>query len=60
MAFELTQFGVGMKIIEPGGMKTDFFTRSFDVGRHADYDVLVRSSDERDYRPERDGRLFDP
>jgi NAD(P)-dependent dehydrogenase (short-subunit alcohol dehydrogenase family) len=41
MAFELNQFGVGMKIIEPGGMKTDFFTRSFDVGRHPDYDALV-------------------
>jgi NAD(P)-dependent dehydrogenase (short-subunit alcohol dehydrogenase family) len=41
MAFELSQFGIGMKIIEPGGMKTDFFTRSFDVARHADYDVLV-------------------
>ena len=41
MAFELSQFGIGMKIIEPGGMKTDFFTRSFDVGRHPDYDALV-------------------
>ena len=41
MAFELNQFGIGVKIIEPGGMKTDFFTRSFDAGRHADYDVLV-------------------
>ena len=41
MAFELSQFGIGMKIIEPGGMKTDFFTRSFDAGRHAEYDVLV-------------------
>lgn len=41
MAFELNQFGIGMKIVEPGGMKTDFFTRSFDVGRHADYDALV-------------------
>ena len=41
MAFELSQFGIGMKIIEPGGMKTDFFTRSFDAGRHPDYDVLV-------------------
>ena len=41
MAFELSQFGIGMKIIEPGGMKTDFFTRSFDAGRHADYDILV-------------------
>jgi hypothetical protein len=34
MAFELSQFGIGLKIIEPGGMKTDFFTRSFDAGRH--------------------------
>ena len=41
MAFELGQFGIGMKILEPGGMKTDFFTRSFDIGRHAEYDVLV-------------------
>jgi NAD(P)-dependent dehydrogenase (short-subunit alcohol dehydrogenase family) len=41
MAFELSHFGIGMKIIEPGGMKTDFFTRSFDIGRHPDYDALV-------------------
>lgn len=41
MAFELNQFGIGMKTVEPGGMKTDFFTRSFDVGRHAEYDVLM-------------------
>ncbi len=41
MAFELSQFGIGLKIIEPGGMKTDFFTRSFDVGRHPAYDALV-------------------
>jgi NAD(P)-dependent dehydrogenase (short-subunit alcohol dehydrogenase family) len=41
MAFELSQFGIGMKTIEPGGMKTDFFTRSFDTGRHPAYDALV-------------------
>lgn len=41
MAFELGQFGIGLKIIEPGGMKTDFFTRSFDAGRHLAYDALV-------------------
>jgi NAD(P)-dependent dehydrogenase (short-subunit alcohol dehydrogenase family) len=41
MAFELSQLGIGLKILEPGGMKTDFFTRSFDVGRHADYDVMA-------------------
>jgi NAD(P)-dependent dehydrogenase (short-subunit alcohol dehydrogenase family) len=41
MAFELGQMGIGMKIVEPGGMKTDFFTRSMDVGRHPAYDALL-------------------
>jgi NAD(P)-dependent dehydrogenase (short-subunit alcohol dehydrogenase family) len=41
MAFELNQFGIGIKTIEPGGMKTDFFTRSFDTGRHPAYDAFV-------------------
>jgi NAD(P)-dependent dehydrogenase (short-subunit alcohol dehydrogenase family) len=37
MAFELNQLGIGIKTIEPGGIKTDFFTRSFDTGRHPAY-----------------------
>ena len=41
MAFELNQLGIGMKTVSPGGMKTDFFTRSFDAGRHPAYDGLV-------------------
>jgi len=41
MAFELQQLGIGMKIVEPGGMRTDFFTRSLDLGRHPAYDALV-------------------
>ena len=41
MAFELKQFGIGLKTVEPGGMKTDFFARSFDTGRHEAYDKLV-------------------
>lgn len=41
MAFELGQLGIGLKIVEPGGMRTDFFTRSLDVGRHPAYDALV-------------------
>ena len=41
MAFELSRFGIGMKIVSPGGMKTDFFTRSLDTGRHAAYAKLV-------------------
>ena len=41
MAFELNQFGIGMKTVSPGGMKTDFFTRSFDTGGHPAYEALV-------------------
>ncbi len=41
MAFELNQFGIGIKTVEPGGMKTDYFTRSLDTGRHPAYDALV-------------------
>jgi NAD(P)-dependent dehydrogenase (short-subunit alcohol dehydrogenase family) len=41
MAFELKRFGIRQKIIEPGGMKTDFFTRSFDSGSHEAYAALV-------------------
>jgi short-subunit dehydrogenase len=40
MAFELNQFGIGVKVVEPG-IKTDFFTRSLDTGRHPAYDALV-------------------
>ena len=41
MAFELGQFGIGMKTVSPGGMRTDFFTRSFDLGKHEAYDALM-------------------
>ena len=41
MAFELNQFGIRIKVVEPGGIRTDFFTRSFDTGRHPAYDALV-------------------
>jgi NAD(P)-dependent dehydrogenase (short-subunit alcohol dehydrogenase family) len=41
MAFELNQLGIGVKTVSPGGMKTDFFTRSFDAARHPAYDALV-------------------
>ena len=41
MAFELSRFGIGMKTVLPGGIRTDFFARSLDYGRHEAYDKLV-------------------
>jgi NAD(P)-dependent dehydrogenase (short-subunit alcohol dehydrogenase family) len=41
MAYELANVGIGMKILEPGGMKTDFFTRSMDIGHHRAYSELL-------------------
>lgn len=41
MAFELKQMGIGLKLVEPGGMKTDFFSRSFDSANHPAYDKMV-------------------
>jgi len=37
----LNQFGIGIKTIEPGGVRTDFFSRSLDTGQHPAYDALV-------------------
>jgi NAD(P)-dependent dehydrogenase (short-subunit alcohol dehydrogenase family) len=41
IAFELGRVGIGVKILEPGGMKTDFFTRSLDSATHPAYDSLL-------------------
>lgn len=41
MYFELRRFGVGIKTLSPGGMKTDFFTRSFETARNEAYDGFV-------------------
>jgi NAD(P)-dependent dehydrogenase (short-subunit alcohol dehydrogenase family) len=41
MAFELRRFGIGMKMVEPGGMRTRFFTTSFDSAKHPAYDTFV-------------------
>jgi hypothetical protein len=38
---ELKRFGIDLKTIDPGGMKADFFTRSFDSGHHEAYGGLV-------------------
>lgn len=38
MAFELGKIGVGIKTVSPGGIKTDFMSRSADVSGHPVYE----------------------
>ncbi|MEL7530347.1 MAG: SDR family oxidoreductase [Bacteroidota bacterium] len=37
MAFELKPFGIGIKTVSPGGIRTDFASRSLDMSMHEDY-----------------------
>lgn len=41
LAFELGKFGIGVKTVSPGGIKTDFVSRSLDMSQHEAYDKLV-------------------
>jgi len=41
MAFELSKFGIAIKTVSPGGIKTDFQGRSLDLAQHPAYDELV-------------------
>lgn len=42
LAFELGQFGIGVKTVSPGGIKTDFLSRSLVMATHPAYDALVQ------------------
>lgn len=42
MAFELSKFGIGIKTVSPGGISTDFASRSLVLAQHEDYTDLVR------------------
>lgn len=42
MAFELNRFGVGIKTVSPGGIKTDFLNRSIDMSSHPAYEKWVK------------------
>jgi NAD(P)-dependent dehydrogenase (short-subunit alcohol dehydrogenase family) len=41
MAFELKKIGVGIKTVSPGGIKTDFLSRSADMSSHPAYEQWV-------------------
>lgn len=41
VAFELSKFGVRMKTVSPGGIKTDFLNRSSDMTSHPAYDAYM-------------------
>lgn len=41
MAFELSRFGIGVKTIAPGGIDTDFVSRSMVLAQHPAYAALV-------------------
>lgn len=43
MAFELKKIGVGIKTVAPGGIKTDFLTRSLDMPSHPAYQEWVNN-----------------
>jgi len=53
MAFELNKLGIGIKTVSPGGIKTDFVSRSLDLGQHEAYDEIVQNTMKAFSNPER-------
>ncbi|MFS4470095.1 SDR family oxidoreductase [Chryseobacterium sp. T20] len=43
MAFELNQFGIDIKTVSPGGIKTDFVSRSLDSASSPAYEEMIGS-----------------
>lgn len=43
LAFELNTFGVNIKTVSPGGIKTDFISRSLDMGTQPEYEPIIKS-----------------
>src|SRR5450432_212643 len=41
MSFELKKIGVGIKTVSPGGIKTDFLSRSADMSSHPAYEKWI-------------------
>lgn len=43
LAFELNTFGVDVKTVSPGGIKTDFISRSLDMGTQPEYESMINT-----------------
>ncbi|KMQ68412.1 short-chain dehydrogenase [Chryseobacterium sp. FH2] len=43
LAYELNKFGVDVKTVSPGGIKTDFISRSLDMATSPEYDEMVKA-----------------
>jgi NAD(P)-dependent dehydrogenase (short-subunit alcohol dehydrogenase family) len=56
LAFELSKFGIGVKTVSPGGIRTDFLGRSLVLARHPAYEELVGKVLARFMDPERQAR----
>jgi NAD(P)-dependent dehydrogenase (short-subunit alcohol dehydrogenase family) len=53
MTFELNPFGIGIKTVSPGGIKTDFIGRSLDTSRHVAYEEMTSKVLSEFTKPER-------
>ena len=53
LAFELSKFGIGVKTVSPGGIRTDFGGRSLVLTQHPAYTELVESAMKAFMNPER-------
>lgn len=42
LSFEMKQLGISVKTVAPGGINTDFISRSMDIGQHDAYDAAVK------------------
>jgi NAD(P)-dependent dehydrogenase (short-subunit alcohol dehydrogenase family) len=43
MAFELNQFGINIKTVSPGGIKTEFLHGSLDTGAQPEYEAMTNT-----------------
>lgn len=53
LAFELKPFGIGVKTVSPGGITTDFASRSLDLTSHDAYNELMQQVFTKFMDPER-------